>query len=1040
VSSEPVVYASSGQPVREDEVLIFTAAGDPRIEISDDSAVLRVTLSVTSGTLTLASAAAVANVQGNGTASIAFEGSSESVAVALDGMVYDPVGPGEHVLTIDVADGDHEPVSTSVMLFVEDVPSDPVITTLSLTGIEDELRVGNVNVVADPGAAIFYEISGGADNALFAIDPATGALSFNDAPDFEAAADTNRDNVYEVAVTATDGDTGASATQMIAVSVENANERPRITSPALFEAGENHTAVGTVAALDPDGDVVTFAITGGVDAGAFRIDSVSGALSFLTPPDWEVPGDAGGDREYAVEVTARDPFGASAVQSVSVRLRDVNDGPVFTSGTDLHTPENALAVAIIGAIDQDKGDWVSYVVSGGQDAGLFDLDPTTGSLSFLHLPDFEDPRDAERDGVYKVEVAATDLNGASSTQRLTISLTNENDNAPVITSGDGDESASVSVAEGATTVTTVVAADADGTRPHYDVVGGADQGKLTIDSATGLLSFVDAPDAEAPSDADGDNVYEVVVRAGDGTHVDVQTLSIHVSDANDNPEASDDRRVILEDTALVIDSALLVENDHDADGDGLIVTGVSGASNGIAVFDGMNVTFTPAADFNGQASFSYTVSDGKGATSSAAVRLEIVPVDDAPVAADDTVLIVDQDATAVTGDVLANDGDGDPEVDQTLAVTAASALHGAVLINDDGTLTYTPEPGFSGYDTITYTVSDGTLDDTAEVAVLVNEASRDIVAPPGDSSVSGTSGDDSIIGSDGNNVIGARAGHDEVRAGLGNDTVWGEAGKDDLYGEAGNDGLFGGAESDRLDGGTGDDRLDGGTGDDALAGGAGNDTFWVDSLSDVVTETSRGGADLVYAGVSYALSLTAEVEVLRTLSTTATTAIHLTGSNSANILFGNAGMNTLTGLAGDDRLFGYGANDALDGGLGNDVIDGGIGNDRLTGGAGRDILTGGAGADTFDFNAMSESARGAADTIYFRRADRDKIDLSTIDADTDGSAGNQGFKFIGASAFSGADGQLRFSGGLLQGDTNGDRLADLEIKIFGALLAADIIL
>jgi serralysin len=80
------------------------------------------------------------------------------------------------------------------------------------------------------------------------------------------------------------------------------------------------------------------------------------------------------------------------------------------------------------------------------------------------------------------------------------------------------------------------------------------------------------------------------------------------------------------------------------------------------------------------------------------------------------------------------------------------------------------------------------------------------------------------------------------------------------------------------------------------------------------------------------------------------------------------------------------------------------------------------------------------DTVEFHRAEGDRIDLSGIDADTDGAAGNQAFGFIGAHAFTGADGQLRFAGGLLQGDTNGDRVADLEIKIIGALARADIIL
>ncbi|HEX2724505.1 MAG TPA: hypothetical protein VHN20_01655, partial [Beijerinckiaceae bacterium] len=166
-----------------------------------------------------------------------------------------------------------------------------------------------------------------------------------------------------------------------------------------------------------------------------------------------------------------------------------------------------------------------------------------------------------------------------------------------------------------------------------------------------------------------------------------------------------------------------------------------------------------------------------------------------------------------------------------------------------------------------------------------------------------------------------------------------------------------------------------------------------------------------------------------------------TGNAAANVLTGNAGANTLRGLAGNDRLLGVNGNDFIDGGIGNDVIDGGIGNDRLTGGLGRDTLTGGLGRDIFDFNFVNESLRGALhDTVFFARTQGDKIDLATIDADTDGTAGNQAFRFIGASAFHGVDGELRFAGGLLQGDTDGDRIADIEIRVIGALLRADIIL
>ncbi len=113
---------------------------------------------------------------------------------------------------------------------------------------------------------------------------------------------------------------------------------------------------------------------------------------------------------------------------------------------------------------------------------------------------------------------------------------------------------------------------------------------------------------------------------------------------------------------------------------------------------------------------------------------------------------------------------------------------------------------------------------------------------------------------------------------------------------------------------------------------------------------------------------------------------------------------------------------------GTDTLIGGNGNDTLIGGAGTDTLTGGLNADRFDFNALHESVVGGnRDSIHFNRAQGDKIDLSTIDADTDGTAGNRLSSFIGTAAFSGVDGQLRASGDIIQGDVNGDEVADFEI-------------
>ncbi len=83
--------------------------------------------------------------------------------------------------------------------------------------------------------------------------------------------------------------------------------------------------------MDPDGDPVTFSITGGVDAALFSIDPMTGALTFNAPPDFENPTDAGLNNVYDVQVTASDGNGGTDVQAIAVTVTDVNEAPTITS-------------------------------------------------------------------------------------------------------------------------------------------------------------------------------------------------------------------------------------------------------------------------------------------------------------------------------------------------------------------------------------------------------------------------------------------------------------------------------------------------------------------------------------------------------------------------------------------------------------------------------------------------------------------------------------------------------------------------------------
>jgi hypothetical protein len=156
------------------------------------------------------------------------------------------------------------------------------------------------------------------------------------------------------------------------------------------------------------------------------------------------------------------------------------------------------------------------------------------------------------------------------------------------------------------------------------------------------------------------------------------------------------------------------------------------------------------------------------------------------------------------------------------------------------------------------------------------------------------------------------------------------------------------------------------------------------------------------------------------------------GNDGANVIVGNSAANSVHGGASSDKLYGGGGNDELNGGAGADVLYGGMGNDVLIGGTGKDVLIGGSGADRFVFHVASANSDQILD---FRPTEGDKIDLSAIDADIR-TSGDQAFTWLGMGGFTGKTGQLHVSAKdghmILEGDVNGDGVADFQIEISGA--------
>ena len=181
----------------------------------------------------------------------------------------------------------------------------------------------------------------------------------------------------------------------------------------------------------------------------------------------------------------------------------------------------------------------------------------------------------------------------------------------------------------------------------------------------------------------------------------IATVTVTVTNVNDGPVAMNDAVTTAEDTAATV---AVLANDTDLDGDTVVVGSLTTPAHGTAAAnpDG-TITYTPAANYHGADSFSYTIGDGNGGTASATVNVTVTGVNDGPVAVSDAVTTAEDTAVSVT--VLANDTDLDG--DTVVVSSATMPLHGTAAVNPDGTITYTAAANYHGADSFSYTIGDG---------------------------------------------------------------------------------------------------------------------------------------------------------------------------------------------------------------------------------------------------------------------------------------------------------------------------------------------
>ncbi len=517
----------------------------------------------------------------------------------------------------------------------------------------------------------------------------------------------------------------------------------------------------------------------------------------------------------------------------------VNTAPVGSPTATLGDTAEDTAIIITAAdlltgFSDVDGDTLSVVNLTADNGTLVD----NGDGTYTFTPD------ADFNGAVNLAYDVTDGTASLTGQTQTFSVTAVNDapvGSPTATLGDTAEDTAITI-----TAADLLTGFSDVDGDTLSVANlTADNGTL-VDNGDGTYTFT--PDADFNGAVNLD--YDVT----DGTDtLTGQTQTFSVTAVNDAPVAVDDSVTTDEDTAT---TGNILTNDNDAENDTLTVTEVNGqaADVGTQVTLGSGALLTLNADGsynydpNGQFealndgetdtdSFTYTTADGNGGTDTATVNVTIDGVTDntPPEAEDDTASAAKNTAQTIpAADLLANDTDVDGDI---LTVTAVSnPINGAVTLNGNGDVVFTPVTGFSGNATFDYTVSDGIATDIGSVTVAV-----------------------------GNNFFGGN-GKDTLTGTAGNDFMSGGNGSDELYGGAGDDTLGGNGNDtngrDLLDGGLGNDLLTGGNGPDVFVLAAGNGT---DTITDFANPDDIGLAgglsfsDLSFSGNNIILTSTSEV-------------------------------------------------------------------------------------------------------------------------------------------------------------------------------------
>lgn len=398
-----------------------------------------------------------------------------------------------------------------------------------------------------------------------------------------------------------------------------------------------------------------------------------------------------GNESFTYRVT--NARGDSAQGTVTVTVYAVNEPPTAVDDAFTIDEEQGrwLEPLANDTDPENEGVFFDGIVSDGHLGIVNSVDWATGRIQYLPY--------VNAYGTDTVTYRVSDPLGATDTATITITINNVPD-APYAV---GDQA---STDEDVPVLIDVLANDSD-------IDGDAFQITAVIPVSNGTPVVQNGRVLFTPT-ADFNGAARFRYTITDATNRSTTaTVDVTVRSVADSPTAVPDAATTAEETAVNVD---VLANDRDGDGDALSLSAVGTAGHGTVSVNGQRALYTPAANYFGGDSFTYTVSDTTGRTATGTVTVTVSNVQDAPVAVADQATTAED--TAATIAVLVNDSDADGD---SLAIVAVSQGGKGSVAIAGANVTYTPNANANGADSFTYTAGDGHGGTaTATVAVTID--------------------------------------------------------------------------------------------------------------------------------------------------------------------------------------------------------------------------------------------------------------------------------------------------------------------------------